>query len=584
MLDSYIFNSLVSVDDKLLDMGRVSLMTMSEGRTQDIVKSFSSKSFAEQQQDEQYLSNYYTSLISIRKDITGLYMFDNQALIFYRDLANPSQRRAKQSLTIPEQIGKMEAEPMLVANCRLIVDKQPQFMNFAENYATDPYYNNCIWLTRDIYSFSPHEKIGSIVMISPARVMKEILEERLGKNMFYILITQSGEIVCCQNKGLLGRNLRDIDDDIYARLFTDKGAVTDWNNEKCKLEYQTSKNSGLVLIAGSPVKYISQEATGFLKYYYILCVCVILFIVASTFYSTGKMLLPLKKLAIGMVNFNKESIGKRYPVTSADETGQLIAAFNRMMDMLEKLIKSQYVDKMKIRESQLKEQRLSMLYLKNQVNPHFLYNTLDNIRIRAEINNDKDVSCMLKYLADFFRLNVKADNQLVTLEHEIKLIKVYLKLMCYRYPEINCQYDIDETLLDIQVPNFILQPIIENSLLHGLCNKGYKGTILVSVQGRDAESDLVEIAISDTGVGFDEETRCRVDRMLGELPDSETKKFGRERNSIGIVNVQKRLKMYYLGECGLSYSDTPEGGITAHILLKKQIINDNLKMEDYYEA
>lgn len=576
MLDSYIFNSLVSIDDKLFDMGRVSKMTMSDDKTQEIIKSFSSKSFKEQQQDMEYLDNYYTSLISIRDDITGLYLCDNESLIFYRDSANPSRRRSQQYSDVPAQIRELATESMIIANCKLVNDVQPRFMKYSEVYTSDPYYNNCIWLIRDIYSFSPHLKIGSIAIISPVRVMKEILEERLGEDMFYILITQSGEIVCCQDSELLGKNLQDINADIYLKLSKNGKFISVWNDEKCKLEYQTSKNSRLILIAGSPVKYISQKAGGFFKYYLILCICVIVFIVTSTFFITGKMLLPIKKLANGMINFNTESMKKRYPVTSADETGQLIEAFNKMMDMLEELIKTQFEDKMKIKEIQMKEQQLSMLYLKNQVNPHFLYNTLDNIRIRAEINKDTDVAYMLKYLVDFFRLNVSTDKQLVTLEHEIELIMVYLKLMCYRYPDIKCEYDIDDELLDIQVPNFILQPIVENSLLHGLCNKAYKGTIKVSVHRRDPDSDFVEINISDNGVGFSEETRCRVEKMLGEMADVDGK-FGTENKRIGIINVQRRLKMYYSQECGLSYTDNPEGGVTAHILLKTKIQNNILQ-------
>lgn len=130
--------------------------------------------------------------------------------------------------------------------------------------------------------------------------------------------------------------------------------------------------------------------------------------------------------------------------------------------------------------------------------------------------------------------------------------------------------------MDIQVPNFILQPIVENSLLHGLCNKAYKGTIKVSVHRRDPDSDFVEINISDNGVGFSEETRCRVEKMLGEMADVDGK-FGTENKRIGIINVQRRLKMYYSQECGLSYTDNPEGGVTAHILLKTKIQNNILQ-------
>ena len=113
-----------------------------------------------------------------------------------------------------------------------------------------------------------------------------------------------------------------------------------------------------------------------------------------------------------------------------------------------------------IPRAELTEQKMSMLYLKSQVNPHFLYNTLDTIRIQAQLNGDKEVADLLMRLVDFFRLSVKVDRPMVTLDDELELLEAYMKLMCYRYPELQCSYDIDPDLGGVQVPNFILQPIV----------------------------------------------------------------------------------------------------------------------------
>ncbi len=130
-----------------------------------------------------------------------------------------------------------------------------------------------------------------------------------------------------------------------------------------------------------------------------------------------------------------------------------------------------------ILRAELTEQKMSMLYLKSQVNPHFLYNTLDTIRIQAQLNDEKQVANLLMRLVDFFRLSVKVDRQMVALDDELELLEAYMELMCYRYPELVCNYDIDLDLGGVLVPNFILQPIVENSLLHGLKNKGYRGEV-----------------------------------------------------------------------------------------------------------
>lgn len=128
-----------------------------------------------------------------------------------------------------------------------------------------------------------------------------------------------------------------------------------------------------------------------------------------------------------------------------------------------------------ILRSELTEQKMSMLYLKSQVNPHFLYNTLDTIRIQAQLNGDEKVAQLLMRLVSFFRHSVKVDRSMVTLDEELELIEAYLDLMCVRYPKLKCSVDVASELYDAQVPNFILQPLVENSLLHGLKNKGYCG-------------------------------------------------------------------------------------------------------------
>lgn len=215
-----------------------------------------------------------------------------------------------------------------------------------------------------------------------------------------------------------------------------------------------------------------------------------------------------------------------------------------------------------ILRAELTEQKMSMLYLKSQVNPHFLYNTLDTIRIQAQLNGDKAVADLLMRLVDFFRLSVKVDRQIVALDDELELLEAYMELMCYRYPELRCEYDIDPNLGGVQVPNFILQPIVENSLLHGLKNKGYRGTVRISAQ-KTADGHM-EIQVMDTGSGFEEGKKAAIDQMLLTYAKQAPKLEG---NSIGILNVQKRIKLLCGGDCGLWYTENPTGGVTAHLLL-----------------
>lgn len=211
--------------------------------------------------------------------------------------------------------------------------------------------------------------------------------------------------------------------------------------------------------------------------------------------------------------------------------------------------------------AELTEQKMSMLYLKSQVNPHFLYNTIDTIRIQAELDGNKKVAELLLKLVDFFRLSVKVNQSMVTLDDELELLEAYMDLMCYRYPALTCTYDIEKELGAEKVPNFILQPLVENSLLHGLKNKGYQGELVIAAHR--IESGM-EICIIDSGSGFTEGKKAVVDEMLLHYDRQEAKLEG---NSIGILNVQKRIKLLCGRAYGLSYIENESGGVTARLEL-----------------
>lgn len=213
-----------------------------------------------------------------------------------------------------------------------------------------------------------------------------------------------------------------------------------------------------------------------------------------------------------------------------------------------------------ILRAELTEQKMSMLYLKSQVNPHFLYNTLDAIRIQAQLDGDKKVADLIMQLVEFFRSSVKVNEPVITLDEELEMIMAYLELMCYRYPKLHVSYDIDEKLLEYPVPNFILQPIVENSLLHGLKNNGYQGEIRISVH---KNGQGIEICVKDSGTGFEDGKKAEIDELLLHY-DHKTKLEG---NSIGVLNVQKRIKLLCGKAYGLSYTENEEGGLTAHLLL-----------------
>ena len=287
-----------------------------------------------------------------------------------------------------------------------------------------------------------------------------------------------------------------------------------------------------------------------LAVYLVICVCMLI--------RYRKQIHPKKKFAIGAALLIELCVS----VLQAFNPTWLISGMGLTLMTLAFYLTLENPD---ILRGELNEQKMSMLYLKSQVNPHFLYNTIDTIRIQAQLNNDKIVADLLMRLVDFFRLSVKVDRQMVALEEELELVGAYMELMCYRYPELSCEYDIDPDICSCYVPNFILQPIVENSLLHGLKNKGYKGEVRISAQ--NLSDGYIEIQVSDTGSGFDEETKLKIEDALLHYNNKEQRLEG---NSIGILNVQKRIKLLCGKECGLWYTENKKEGVTAHMRLQNK--------------
>ncbi len=576
MMDVYLSNSLNSVDNKLKDMGRVSLMCFSDNQTQDILKNYDSFTYMEKLSSDTYLNKLYTSLVTIRDDISGIYMFDFNNLIFYQDSYASSFRRKYDIKKYIKKLETIEQNDENVSGCKLALGKQPEFMRYSLNSIKNKLDENCLYLIRGIKSFSPNVQIGYILLTTPVRVMDDILKEYLSPDAPYLLITEDGSIVCSDKENMIGNKLKQEMPQVFRNITNKSGSFrAAIHNDSYLFSYQKSEYSKLILITGTSNKLLSLQSMEFIKISLIFFAIMILAAVVLVTYHTRKMLHPLHKLSQAMSNFNQNDMSVRFPIESGDETGQLVASFNTMMDIINDLIELEYKSKVSLREAQLNQQKMSLLYLKNQINSHFLYNTLDNIRTKAEIQGDKDVAYMIMLLVDFFRLSVKADSQLVYIQHEVKLIQVYFNLICCRYPNLQCNLDVDTSLDLVKIPNFILQPLVENSLMHGLKGNGYKGRILVSIQQDYAREGYIIIKVYDNGVGLREENRYCFDKMLASVGKGILDENMSEDNHIGILNVQRRLLMYYPEEKGLIYTENPEGGITVTIIIKKELDTNN---------
>jgi two-component system sensor histidine kinase YesM len=186
--------------------------------------------------------------------------------------------------------------------------------------------------------------------------------------------------------------------------------------------------------------------------------------------------------------------------------------------------------------------------LQAQINPHFLYNTLDTIVWMAESNKSDQVIEIVRALSSFFRIALSRGKDWISLQQELEHVKSYLAIQKMRYRDIlDYEFDVDDDLLDSTILKLTLQPLVENALYHGIKTKRGGGEIIVSVQR--GEPNSVVIVVRDDGVGFTPYKLARIRETLsGESSEITMKKEG----GFGLENVNKRIKLYYGQQYGLS--------------------------------
>ncbi|NLC75444.1 MAG: histidine kinase [Clostridiales bacterium] len=595
MMNVYISNTLNSVDNSLKDMGRVSLISFSDTETQYIIKNYSNESYKQKLENTEYLSGLFTSLVSIRDDVSGIYIMDEKSVIYSQDSLNPSHMRNVSETGFVQKIKQNEYLDGNISGCKLFFGQLPDYLHYQSLYANDPYKNNCIYLIRPVRSFSPQEEIGHIALITPVSTLRNIADQYLDSKMYYMMVSGEGEVICCQDGNLIGKSFSEVEPELHGRIEeisgslsnaggNEKGIIENFRGTRCIVSVQKSDYSDISLITAKPVMYVYDE----LKFDFISCIAVSvlsgLAAVIISCFITNRSLKRLMNFSEDMANFSIENRTKRYLVIKRDEVGVLKASFNQMMDYIDELLVKEYENKIRLQESEITEQNLSMLYLKNQIDPHFLYNTLDMIRIHAALNGDKETSEILMQLVTYYRLSTKVDSPLVTLSAEIDMLDAYMNLMKFRYMQLEYSRFVEGDIEGIRIPNFILQPLVENSLIHGLRNRNYRGHIilkaekLIDDEGSVPENNTVRIIISDDGIGMDS-------KMLEELNapmDNERCRISNKENGhIGVRNVQIRLSLYYGNNGSVKFSNNVDGGVTVTVLLKENIIhNEFIKQRD----
>jgi len=283
--------------------------------------------------------------------------------------------------------------------------------------------------------------------------------------------------------------------------------------------------------------------------------CIVLVIGVLLFAAVARAITsPLKQLELAMRKVENSDYFRMEEVSLAasSEVEALTRRFNRMMRKIGELMDRVIDEQNAQRKSELKA-------LQNQINPHFLYNTLDSIMWLIENKKNNEAAEMVVALARLFRIGISGDSEVISVHDEIEHVRNYLLIQNIRYTgSFDYEFDIDENAQGISTMKLILQPVVENCIYHGLKNKIDKGNIRISVSMEDS---FLYLRVSDNGYGMRQET---INELYRSFED------GAVSNSVGLKNIYQRVMIFYGGNAGMTIESELDEGTTITI---KQPVN-----------
>ncbi len=337
-------------------------------------------------------------------------------------------------------------------------------------------------------------------------------------------------------------------------IINSKQSIISLNQKDYMVTKQSSKDTGWTLFILTPVKALT-DGVGVLRMGIIFSGIIgfIIFFISSYFLSTI-ITKPIIKLTKTMQKAGEGSLSMNPYVPTVNEINELNSTYNQLVKETNHLIKMVYQKEIIRSQSELKA-------LQAQINPHFLFNTLDALRWSLDDKEEEELADLVIAMSNLFRYTItkQTDSDWVTIKEEIKHIEDYLEIMKMRFgDQLNWQFNIASEWESVKIPKLLIQPLVENAVLHGAGNTVKPCTVTVSIQPSTDEQYL-GIMIHDDGPGMDEDKLDFVKRSMQEGGGASMK-----GNGMAISNVFKRLELYYHAEIkrGLTITSKVNHGTT----------------------
>lgn len=295
----------------------------------------------------------------------------------------------------------------------------------------------------------------------------------------------------------------------------------------------------------------------------IMLLAVLAFSAAAVWFISGSISNPIRDLRKMAASIAEGNLNVRVENRNTDEIASLGTSLNTMAGKLQELLDRSIKEQENLKKSELKA-------LQAQINPHFLYNTLDTIVWMAEANKSEQVIEIVEALSKFFRITLSKGKDWISIRDEIEHVRSYLIIQKIRYRDIlNFRIEVDEEILDYNILKLTLQPIVENALYHGIKNRRAGGEILIRGSKID-DKNVILLEVIDNGIGM---TKERLDEVQAELDNDNTEPSIKE-NGFGLNNVHKRIELYYGKNYGVSIQSENNKGTHVSLCIPCERLKD----------
>lgn len=442
-------------------------------------------------------------------------------------------------------------------------DEEMYNTQIVKNYLDSPdtdmlitsYYNryrekNIIRFVLKIYdSTSLNDRIGYVVCDADTIVLQKIMEKYVTNDEMYIWLQPLGDRQIYAIGSMEEEN-REYCEKIEECIRENNPGELERLADKSRVLFQIAqKKYNLDAYSVMPQSILEQNQRILTQNLIVIAGLMLVIMTVLAIYVTRALARPLEQLTDTMTRIRSGNTELRVAYQADNEIGQLGKEFNEMLDEIERLIGKEYENQLLLNQAEYKT-------LQAQINPHFLYNTLDTMSSIAGIQNCEIVSRLCQSLSNIFRYSLDMKHPYSTVAKEINHLKNYIFVMNVRMrEEVRYRFEIQEEVLQDSIPRISIQPLVENALNHGLKNKhGEKKVEILAGQ----EEGKLRIIVRDNGVGMD---AAEINRRLLEN-DKDLVETG---NSIGLYNINARMKMLYGEEYGVHVESAPGEG-TAVIL------------------